>query len=293
MPRGLLGDRERRSPAVRLGFGFATAVVALMGCATLAPFAWMLLTAVRPAGELFASPARLWPESWGLSAFVDALERLPLARYLWNSVLVSGVSALGQLALAAPAAWGLAHMRSRFKPLWTLLLAASLLVPVETLVVPLFLEMRAFPLGGRSGWNLLDSPAALILPGLVSAFALFTLKAFLGRFPREIRDSARLDGCSEWGVFLRFVLPMSRSILTVLGLFGFIAAWNAFFWPLVAVSDPAHYTLVLGVQKLLESGEPWNVVMAASALSVLPSLALFMTLQGTLARGLDLSGYFP
>ena len=292
MARALIGHREWHQRNVKLGFGLATALVTLGALATLLPFAWMLLTSLRPPQDLFQFPARWMPSRWDFSAYTQALGRLPLARYFLNTVLVSLVTVAGQLSLSAMAAYALARLKPRYAALWSLLVAATLMVPVETLVVPLYLQLRSFPLGLPGGINLLDTLAALILPGIVSAFNVFVLRGFFSRLPGEILDSAKIDGCSEWGVFFRFVLPLSKPILTVLGIFGFIATWNAFFWPLVALSDPSHYTLMLGVQKMLETGEPWNIVMAAVTLATLPSLAVFLAFQRWISRGLAFSGLY-
>jgi multiple sugar transport system permease protein len=293
MPRALIGHREWKQPGVRAGFGLATALVLLGAAATLLPFVWMVLTSLRPASDLFEFPARWLPSRWDFSAYDQAMVRLPVARYFANTLLVATATVLGQLALGAPAAWALARLKPRFGALWSLLFAATLMVPMEVLVVPLYLQLRAFPLGRQGqGLNLLDTLPALVLPGLASAFNVFVLRGFFSRLPQELMDSARLDGCSEAGVFFRFGLPLSRPILTMLGIFGFIAAWNAFFWPLVALTDPSRYTLMLGVQKMLETGEPWNVVMAAVTLATLPSLAVFLALQRWISRGLALTGVY-
>jgi multiple sugar transport system permease protein len=265
MARALIGQREWRTRPVRLGFSLATAVVLVAGAFTLLPFAWMLLTSLRPATDLFQFPVRWLPSQWSLEAWGQALERLPLLRYFGNSIAVSLLTVLGQLAIAAPAAYALARLKPRFATLWALLLG---------------------------GLNLLDTLSALVLPGVVSAFSVFVLRGFFARLPMEVLDSAKIDGCSEWGVFFRFVLPLTRPILTVLAIFGFIASWNAFFWPLVAINDPDKYTLMLGLQKMLETGEPWNIVMAAVSLATLPSLALFLAFQRWISRGLAFSGLY-
>jgi multiple sugar transport system permease protein len=293
MARALIGPREWHDRGVRVGFALVSLVALLGAVATLLPFAWMLLTSVRPAEDLFQFPAHWMPSRWDFSAYGQVLGRLPLARYFANTLLVASLTVLGQLSVGALAAWSLARLKPRLAGLWSLLFAATLMVPMEALVVPLYLQLRAFPLGVQgTGLNLLDTLPALILPGLASAFNVFVLRGFFSRLPQEVLDSAKLDGCSEWGVFFRFALPLSRPILTVLGIFGFIAAWNAFFWPLVALSDPSHYTLMLGVQKMLETGEPWNVVMAAVTLATLPSLAVFLAFQRWISRGLAFTGLY-
>jgi ABC-type glycerol-3-phosphate transport system permease component len=275
---------------VRLGFGLASLGVAAAALLALMPFAWMLLTSVKPADEIFVFPARLFPSRFDLSTYGAAFSRLPLLRYLWNSTLVCAGVVSGQLAVSALAAYALARLKPRFAGIWALAIGATMMIPLESLVVPLYLQMRAFPTG-EAGWgvNLLNTRVALILPGLVSAFNVFVLRGFFSRLPEEILSSARIDGCSEWGTFFRFVVPLTRPILTVLALFAFIATWNAFFWPLVALTDPSSYTLMLGVQKMMETGEPWNLVMAAVTLATLPSILLFLLASRWLNRGLAFS----
>ncbi|HTB35295.1 MAG TPA: hypothetical protein VK842_10555, partial [bacterium] len=141
MPRALIGHREWKQPGVRLGFGLATAVVLLGAAATLLPFAWMVLTSLRPASDLFQFPARWLPSQWDFSAYDQALGRLPVGRYFLNTLVVATATVLGQLALGAPAAWALARLRPRFSALWSLLFAATLMVPMEVLVVPLYLQL--------------------------------------------------------------------------------------------------------------------------------------------------------
>jgi multiple sugar transport system permease protein len=293
MARALIGPREWKLKPVKLGFGAATAAVAVLAVLTLLPFIWMLLTSLRPADDLFQFPAHWLPSRWDFSSYGHALKRLPLTRYLFNTLVVCLGAVAGQLVLSALAAYALARLKPRFAGLWSIAFAATLMVPMEALVVPLYLQMRAFPTGQQGlGVNLLNTAWALVLPGLVSAFNIFVLRGFFSRLPGEILDSAKLDGCSEWGTFFRFVLPLSRPILTVLGIFAFIATWNGFFWPLVALSDPAHYTLMLGLQKMLETGEPWNIVMAAVTLTTLPTVLLFMGFQRWISRGLAFSGLY-
>jgi multiple sugar transport system permease protein len=291
--RALIGPRERKLWPIRIGFALCSLAVLVVAVATLLPFVWMLLTSLRPANDLFQFPAHWLPSRWDFSSYEQALIRLPLLLYLSNTLVICTAVVAGQLMFSALAAYALARLRPRFSGLWSLAFAATLMVPVEALVVPLYLQLRSFPTGATGfGLNLLNTPWALILPGLVSAFNIFVLRSFFKRLPGEILDSALLDGCSEWGTFFRFVLPLTRPILVVLGIFGFIATWNGFFWPLVALSDPAHYTLMLGVQKMLETGEPWNIVMAAVTLTTLPTVILFLALQRWISKGLAFNGLY-
>ncbi len=287
--RTLVGPRESRDKSVRLGMALAGLATVVVGVATLLPFAWMLLTSFRPQNELFQFPARWWSNAFSLNAYRDALDRLPIVRYAFNSLVVCAGVVVAQLVISALAAYSLARLKPRYESFWIFLMVATLMVPLESLVIPLYLQLRSFPFGIQgAGVNLLDSRWALILPSAVSAFNLFVMRGAFSRLPGEVLDSARIDGASEWRVFFQFVLPFTSPVLTVLGIFSFIATWNAFFWPLVALSNPDQYTLMLGVQKMLETGEPWNIVMAAVSITILPTLVVFVALQRWITRGLAL-----
>ena len=289
-PRTLIGPREWNDKRVKLGFAACVGLATILAILAVLPFGWMLITSVRPAGEIFLFPAKLWPSDFHLSTYSEALKRVPFARYLFNSLFTCLSAVFLQLLLSACAAYALARLKPRFGRAILLLVVATLMIPFESLVIPLYIQMRNFPLGAGPGVNLLNSYWVLILPAVVSSFNIFVLKGFFDRLPEEVIFTARLDGCSEWTIFFRFVLPMSRPILTVLGIFGFISVWNGFFWPLVALNDPDIYTLMLGIQKLLETGEPWNIVMAAVTLTTVPTIILFLFFQRWIMRGMAFSG---
>lgn len=289
-PRTLMSGRERGHKSVRLGMALSTLVVCALALATVAPFAWMILTSLRQAGEIFSFPAQWLPSQWDFSPYTAALERVRFSRYLANSLLTALVSVALQLILSAGAAYALARLKPRMGGLILGMIVATLMIPFESLVIPLYLQMRSFPLGMGPGVNLLNTYWALILPACVSAFNVFVLRGFFARLPEEVMFQARLDGCSEWRIFFQFVLPLSRPILTVLGIFGFISVWNGFFWPLVALNDPDLYTLMLGIQKLMETGEPWNIVMAAVALTTVPTILIFLLFSRWIMRGMAFSG---
>ena len=288
--RTLISPRERRSKPVKLSMAFSTMVVAVAAVFTLAPFVWMVLTSLRPAEELFRFPAAFWPEAWDFSTYAQALARIPFGRYLFNSLVVCAAAVVLQLLLSAAAAYAIARLKPRGSRWILLAIVSTLMIPFESLVIPLYLQMRSFPIGGEGGVNFLNTYWALILPAVVSAFNVFVLKGFFDRLPKDFIEAARIDGCSESAIFFQFVLPLSRPILSVLGIFGFITLWNSFFWPLVALNEPEMYTLMLGIQKLMETGEPWNVVMAAVTLTTVPTIMLFLILQRWIIKGIAFSG---
>jgi multiple sugar transport system permease protein len=285
--RTLLSSRERSRGAgawLLVGFGVLFSMLALL---TLVPLLWMLLASLRPASELFVQPARLIPARFDFSAYGAALFRMDYWRLLGNSLVAATGAVLIQLMLSAMAAYAISVLKPKTGRMIFLMMLATLLIPFETVAVPLFLQMRAFPFG-QLGWphvNLISSTSGLVLPFLVSAFNIYILKAFFDRIPADLFHAARLDGASETRIFFSMVLPLARPVLSILAIFSFITVWNAFFWPLIVLTDPKQYTLMLGVQKLIEGGEPWNVVMAAVALVTLPTILVFLFLRRWIERG--------
>ncbi len=291
--RGLLSSKDLRDPKVRLLLMGGRVLLWAAALVTMAPIAWMVLSSFRTASELYAVPQAYWPQAFSLDNYEAALKLVPFGLYVVNSLILCLGSVLGQVLTAAMAGYALSKLRVRGAGAWMLLFLTSLMVPVELLVLPLYLIMKHFPLGpGHPGVNLLDSYWGLILPSVFSAFAVFVAKDAMDSVPSEILDAARIDGCGEMRVFWKFALPMVKPALAILGVFAFVTSWNSFFWPLIVINNPDFYPLVLGVQKLIDTGEPLNVVLAALSLSTIPSLVLLILFQRTLIRGIAYTGLF-
>jgi ABC-type glycerol-3-phosphate transport system permease component len=218
---------------------------------------------------------------------------VPLVRYLMNSLFICLAVVAGQLLFCSMAAYSISKLRVRFAGGVLLLFMTSLMVPFEVLIIPLYLITKNFPLGpGLPGINLINSYWAIILPSIFSAFGILLLKDFYDSIPNEILYAARIDGCDEVKVFFRFIMPMTRPIMAILAIFSFVTTWNSFFWPLVVLNNPDFYPLVLGVQKLIDMGEPWNIVLAALVLTTLPSVILLIAFQKTIIRGIAYTGVY-
>ena len=288
-PRTLIGAREYAIPKIRWFIVLTGVPVFLAALLTVLPYIWMILASIRSGNEIFEFPVSWIPKEVDFQSYMEALQRIPFIRYLGNTLInCMGVVSL-QLIFSTLAAYSISKLQPRYGRLMLLFFIATMMVPFESMVLPLYLQMRSFPFGS-GGVNFLNTYWVLILPATVSAFNIFVLKGFFDRIPQEILFNARLDGCSEWRIFRTFVLPLSRPILVILGVFGFIVTWNSFFWPLVALNDPEMYTLMLGIQKLMENGEPWNIIMAAVTLTTLPSVILFLAVQRWIIRGMAFRG---
>jgi len=291
-----LSVKDRKDLKTRLFLATGWLCLALAALFCLAPVAWMVLGSFRTAPEMYSVPQTFLPAGFQMGNYQSALKLIPFALYVVNSLVLCLGVVLGQVVTAAMAGYALSKLRVRFAGAYGLLFLTSLMVPMELLAIPQYLLMRNFPfgphLGQFSGLNLLDSYAALILPSVFSAFAIFVAKEAMDAVPREILDAARIDGCGEWRCFVKFAIPMVKPSLGILAVFAFVTQWNSFFWPLIVVNNPDTFPLMLGVQKLIDTGEPWNVVMAALTLSTLPSVLLVILFQRTLVRGIAYTGLF-
>lgn len=288
--RTLISHAERRHPLVRLGLTAAVLVLLIGAALTLVPILWMVATSLAPANALFSWPPRWFYGSLDVSAYLIAWRHVPFATFIFNSLIHCLGVVAGQLVLSTMAAYAFAKLHPPLGRFLLLFFLTTLMIPAESLLIPLYLVMKSFPAETLPHTNLISTYWGLILPTIVSAFNILIMKSFFERLPDDLIDSARLEGCSEWKIFRRIVLPISTPIIVVLGIFGFITTWNSFFWPLIVLNDPKMYTLMLGVQKMVEGGEPWNVVMAVVTLTTLPTIFLYIAFQRYIVRGVVFTG---
>lgn len=257
------------------------AVLGLGSLLMLLPFVWMLLTSLKPFPELFA--LRFLPQEPTLDNYRQVLEQTGFPRWFLNSLLVASVTTASVLFFDSLAGYTLARLRFPGKNLVFLLILSTLMVPTEMLVIPWYV------MSAERGWT--DTYWGLLFPGLMSAFGVFLLRQFFTTLPQDLFDAARIDGLSEFGVFLRVGLPLVRPALAALGIFTFLGNWNAFLWPLVVVQRPEMRTVPVGVALFSgEAGTAWNLIMAASSLAVLPVLLVFLFFQRQIVEGAALTG---
>lgn len=245
----------------------------LLALVVLLPLLWLVSTSLKgPAEDIFTSPPALLPSQPSLAAYGQLFAANPMLTYLRNSALVSALAVLANLLFCSLAAYPLARLRFRGRGLVLALVVATILIPFQVVMIPLYLLM--VQLGLR------NSLWALILPQAATAFGIFLLRqSFLG-VPVELEEAARIDGCSPLGEWWNVMIPAARSDLITLAMFVFIGSWSDFLWPLIILDDPGLYTLPLGLQQLASSFSlDWRLVAAGSVVSILPVLLLFVLLQ--------------
>lgn len=259
---------------VALGVGALTMVF---------PFAWMVSTSLTTDAQLFATPPRLIPDPIQPQNYSRVFETFPIARFALNSVIVAVASTVLQIVTSAMGAYAFARIRFPGREALFVVYLATLMIPMQVLVVPLFVEMRLI--------GQVNTYAGLILPGIASAFGTFLLRQYMLTLPIELEEAALIDGASRWTVFRRIVLPLCGPALATFGIFAFMASWNAFLWPLLIASDLDMMTLPVGLANLRgRFVTEWNLVMAGATVSVIPIVIVYLAAQRYVVRGIALSG---
>ena len=273
-------DRVRRRR--QLSSILSTALILAGALIMLFPFAWMVATSLTNESQLFGTP-RLIPDPIDTTAYRRVADTFPLWRWMANSIGIAVVSTALQVITSAMAAYAFARFEFRGKHLLFGVYLATLMIPLQVLIVPLFIEV--------SRLGLQDTYVALLLPLIASPFGVFLLRQFFLGLPPEIEEAARIDGAGHWQVFTRIVLPMSKPAIATLVVFAFMAAWNSFLWPLVVINSEQLMTLPLGLSQLHgRFATEWNLVMAGSTISVIPIVALYLFTQRYVIQGVALSG---
>jgi multiple sugar transport system permease protein len=248
------------------------------------PLVWMLLSSLKPAGQLTEDPYSLLPRTWQWSNFSEALDSMPYLVYLANSLLLCTGTVIGSVLSCSLVAYGFARLRWRGRRLLFGILIATMLLPWHVTMIPRFLLFREL------GWY--NHLTALIAPTFLGdAFFIFLLRQFFLSIPEELSEAARLDGLGEWGIFWKIILPLSKPALATVALFQFIATWNDFGGPLLYLNDPDRFPLAYGLEQFVSSySDQTHLLMAAAVLFTLPMVVLFLFTQRTFLRGISTTG---
>jgi multiple sugar transport system permease protein len=273
------GQRPRR----RLNGWAVLAYVLLASGAVIMvfPFLWMLVSSFKDAREVL-SPG-FWPTEFTFTNYIEVLTRTAFPRWFANSMIVAVINTISVLFLCSLVGYVLATMRFPGKQFVFLAILSTLMVPTEMLVIPWFVMSAQF------GW--VDTYWGLLFPGLIPGFGVFLMRQFFQTLPRDLFDAGRIDGVSEFGLFLRIGLPLVGPGLAALGIFAFIGNWNAFLWPLIVVQSASMRTVPVGIALFSgEAGAAWHLIMATSAMAIVPVLIVFVIFQRQIIEGVVLSG---
>jgi len=263
--------------------GWALSVLSVLMLAVfLFPIYWMMATAVKPTTQIFAYPPQIIPTDLDWTVWQQRIFSNPaILRYFFNSAIVAVGTTLLTLALATPAAYGLAHLRFRGKSLLILISLSSLMFPAVMLATPLFVIFSRAGLT-NSYLGLIMANTALALP-----FALVVLRPYFLSLPVQLTEAAKIDGCTAWGAFGRIMLPLAVPGIATAGIFTFLFGWNDLVFALSLTSSDTYRPVTAGLWNFIGANiTEWNSVMALSTLAMLPPLVIFLLAQRYVVSGL-------
>ena len=259
-------------------------VLLALGLFFVLPFYWLVSTSLKSDLEVFKMPPVWVPKELLWGNYARAVSYVPFFLFLKNTLVISGLSVVGTVLSSSLVAYSFSRIKwAGREPLFFLLLA-TMMLPGQVTLIPVFAIFRTL------GW--IDTILPLVVPSFLgTAFYIFMLRQFFMTIPLELSDAARIDGCSEWEIYRRVIVPLSRPALATVGLFTFINSWNDYLGPLIYLNDERKATLSLGLQQFVsQHGAEWSLLMAASTLMTLPIIVLFFLAQRTFIEGITLTG---
>nr|WP_228082576.1 carbohydrate ABC transporter permease [Streptomyces sp. MA3_2.13] len=260
---------------------FAIAII-LFTVAFIIPLYWMVTGGLKSSPELARNPPTYIPEEFHPSNYSDTWNRLELARYFGNTVVLIGGAWLLGLAIQLPAAYALSKLRPRFGKIVLGMMLVTLMVPATALLIPTYLTVTDVPV---LGLNLINNPAAVWLPAAANAFNIYVLKNFFDQIPDELLDAARIDGAGAFTTMWRIILPLSRPIIAVVSILSISALWRDFLWPMVVLPDPAKQPITVYLQRIADTTS-LNMLIAGMVLASIPLVVVFLIFQRHILAGL-------
>lgn len=262
------------------------ATLILVSIAFLAPLVWMISTSLKPLNETMSLPPRWLPSTVQWKNYPEAIDEM---RYFWryagNSLFLCLMCVAGTVLSSSLVAYGFSRIEWRGRDKVFMVLLATMMIPFPVVMVPIFGLFKSL------GW--IGTFLPIWVPTFfASAFNVFLLRQFFLGLPKDISEAARIDGCSEFGIFFRIILPLCKPALLVVALFQFLFTWNDFLGPLLYLTDQKNFTLALGLQSFQsqQGGTAWHHLMAASTLVVLPVIILFFFTQKSFIEGIATTG---
>ncbi len=267
--------RRRRVLRERI---LALSVLVPVAVVALFPLYWMVLTALTPSAASVKVPPSLVPTDATLENLRLLFAQAPVVLWVFNSLVIALAIMLGHILFDSMAGYAFAKKRFPGKTILFVLIVSSLMIPVHVTIIPRFLLV--------SELGLVNNLAGVILPSIADVFGIFLMRQFIQSLPSELEEAARVDGASEWQVFWRIVMPLSKPAVATVAIFSFVGAWNAFLWPLIVLSRRELLTLPVGVATLQqEFSTNIGLLMAGATVGAVPMIVLFLLFQRHFLEG--------
>ncbi|MFQ5398567.1 MAG: carbohydrate ABC transporter permease [Anaerolineae bacterium] len=256
-----------------------------LGLLVAAPIFLAIFTSFKLPNDVTNFPPTLLPQTWTFENYVTAWTSKPFYRFFLNSIIQTGVIVIAQVLFSILAAYAFSVLQFPGRDLLFYLILASLMVPFQLTFIPNFLLIS------NLGWA--NTYAGLTVPFLASAFGVFLLRQFFMTIPKDLHDSAKIDGASNWRFLWQILVPLSKGSISAFGIFSFLSAWSQYLWPLVITNDESMRTIQIGIRFFLfdqERGADWGAIMAAAVIALLPTLFIFLVAQRQLVKGIAMTG---
>jgi len=258
-------------------------ILLVLALTMLFPFIWMVSTSFMDEFEVFQFPPKLIPDKFKFSNYTEALTVLPFDRFFLNSIIVTFFYVFGQLLFCSMAGYAFAKLKFPGMNKTFIIFLSTMMVPVIVTIIPTYLLINSF--------GLIDTYWALILPGLSSTWGIFLLRQFFLTVPSELLDAARIDGASEFKIYWKIMLPLSKPALATLAVFSFMTGWKEFLWALIATNSIEMRPVEVGIAMFHSYFQTnWPFQMAAAVVVMIPIVVVFLFAQKSFVKGISLSG---
>jgi len=270
---------KKRKHTNWLGFVLLTAGSLIM----IFPFVWMILSSFKTVSDVYAYPPRWIPSHWEFDNYVKVFQMIPFGRYYLNSIYTSVMQTLMEITICIMGAYAFVALDFPGKKMLNSLVRSTMFVPTIVTLIPMYVMV--------SKAHLVDTYAGIMLPQILSAFTLYLLVSFFSTIPKDLFDSAKLDGCGYYRILLNVVIPNSKSSISTAVMFAFLGHWKSYTWPLIITNKQQYRTLPIGMKYLVqESSSEYQVMMAASVMAIVPVLVVYMIFEKQLVKSITLTG---
>lgn len=271
--------QRNRDPKISIKISIALVISILF----VFPVVWMLFVSIKPEGFQTTNPISWFLPPYTIVNYINLLLDSLILRWMLNSLIVGVITTLLTLILTSLAAYAISQMKFHFKNSMFIFLLLGLMIPGEATIVPLYEVAKSL--------NLLDSYTGLILPMAASPLGIIILKSFFDGVPREVIESAIMDGCSHFKIYYKIVLPLSKPALGAIGIFTFIGSWNNFLWPFISILSEKLFTLPVGIPVFNSAyTDTYVLPMTANAIASIPLIIAFLFFEKQIVKGLNFTG---
>lgn len=248
------------------------------------PFIWTVLSSFKNMSQTFAIPAKILPDPWIFSNYPDSLKALPFLRAYWNSLHISFIVVAAQLITASMAGYAFAKLRFKGHSIVFMLFLATMMIPSQVTMIPLFIIMKQL--------HLIGTHMSLVLPAsLFNAFGVFLMRQFVASLPGDLEEAAIIDGCSVPQIYLRIILPLLKPTLAAFGIFVFLGQWNSFLYPLIFLSKTNTFTVPMMLNFFKGTyATDYPLLMAGTVISIIPVLIVYVIFQRQIIQGIAITG---